>query len=374
MVLFKGVGALTKKELINFLREPKSAFMIFFPIILFLSVFVFASNKDVENSSVVIFNQDSGNYSRELLDKIVDTKIFKETFYVNSDKDFKKTIDTEKAFIGLAFPQDFSKNIMLKKQANVQVISDGRRTNAATIAYGYFSQIISKFQADLQNLSKQNVPSVTVRTWYNPNKNNNWFSITNLACMIIISQAIALVSLSIAREKEEGTFDQLLVSPIKPLGILLGKMIPSIILSMFMGFSVMIAGHIFYGVPIRGSILLILFSMTIYVTSVVGIGVCIAAFAKTQQQAMLGGFIVQMPIMSMSGLMSPVESVTNPFMQAFIKCNPVVYANRLVKGSMLKDMSFESAMENIYPLMLIGIVVLTIACIVFAKQHRLKVF
>jgi ABC-2 type transport system permease protein len=372
--MLKGVGALVRKELINFLREPKSAFMIFFPIVLFLTLFVFASNKDVENSSVVIFNQDNGKYSIDLLEEIVNTKIFKETLYVNNEKDLKKVIDVEKAFIGILFPQNFSKNLALGKIADVMVINDGRRTNAATIAYGYFLQAFARFQNKLPTSAIKNIPKVSVKTWYNPNKNVNWFSITNMVCIIIISQAIMLVSLSISREKEEGTFDQLLVSPIKPFGMLVGKMIPSIAISMFMGLCIMFAGNIFFGVPIRGSLLLILFSMTIYVISVVGIGVCISAFANTQQQAMLGGFLVQMPVISLSGFMSPTESVTNPLMKIFIKCNPVVYANRLIKGAMLKDISLQSAMKNIYPLMIIGIVVLSVAGIVFCKKHRLKIF
>jgi ABC-2 type transport system permease protein len=141
-----------------------------------------------------------------------------------------------------------------------------------------------------------------------------------------------------------------------------------------MGAAVMFLGHILYRVPISGSLLLMLLSMTIYVVSVVGIGVCISAFANTQQQAMLGTFIVQMPMMSLSGLMSPTESIEMPIMKAFIKCNPVVYANNLVKGIMLKDMTLQDALRNIVPIIIIGVVVLITAAIVFMKKHRIKAF
>ncbi|MDR0942680.1 MAG: ABC transporter permease [Holosporales bacterium] len=373
-MLFSGIGALTKKELLNLLREPRSVFAIFFPIVLFLTLFVFASTKDVENSAVVVFNQDGGTKSVDLLDRIVNAKTFKETFYVNNDKDFKKKIDTEQAFIGISIPHDFSKNITLKKEADIQVITDGRRTNASMIAYGYVAQILAKFQASLSGDSAKYMPNISVRTWYNPNKDQKWFSISNLVGIIIVSQAIILTALSIAREKEEGTFDQLLVTPIKPLGMLLGKIIPSIIIGMFMGACIMFLGNLFYGVPIKGSLLLMLFAMTVYVVSVVGIGVCVAAFANTQQQAMLGTFILQMPMTAISGFVSPVESIENPIMKWFAVCNPVMYGNRLVKGIMLKNMTFQDALENIAPLILIGFFVITISSIVFMKKYRIKMF
>lgn len=373
-MLFTGVGALIRKELLNLLKDPKSAFSIFFPIFLFLVVFVFASNKDVENSAVVIFNQDRGVHSINLLDDIVNTNIFKDTFYVNSEKELERHIDNESAFIGIMIPSDFSKNIDLGRKSDILTVTDGRRTNAATIVYGYLSQILLKYQSEISHEIMTNIPSVTVRTWYNPNKDQKWFSITNLICMIIISQAIALTALAITREKEQGTFDQLLVSPIKPLGMLIGKTTPSVLISLFMGAAVMFLGSWMYGVPIRGNLLLMLVSMLVYVVSVVGIGVCISAFANTQQQAMLGTFIVQMPIASLSGLISPVESIENPLMQAFTKINPMVYGNNLVKGIMIKDMSFIDALESIIPISLIGVFVISIACIVFAKKHRIKVF
>jgi len=374
MSMFSGVGSLIRKELHNLLREPKSAFMVFFPMVIFLTLFVYASTKDVENASVVIFNQDGGKYSQDLLEKVVSTKAFKESLYVNNEKDMKKLIDTEKAFIGIVLPSDFSKNISLGKKADIQIINDGRRTNSAMIAHGYLSQIVKSFQGKISGTVMKNIPSITVRTWYNPNKEPVWFSMTNLICMLIVSQAISLTSLSMAREKEQGTFDQLLVSPIKPLGILIGKITPSIAIAMFMGLCVMTLGHFFYGVPIRGSLILIVVSLLIFIISVVGIGVFIASFANTQQQANLGTFIISMPMISLSGLMSPVESITNPLLKLFVQCNPIVYANRLVKGTMLKDMSIESALTNIYPLIIIGVTVLTLASIVFAKKHRIKIF
>ncbi len=373
-MVFTGVGALVRKELLDLLKDPKSSFTIFFPIFLFLVVFVMASNKDVENSSVVIFNQDRGVHSVNLLDDIVNTNIYKKSIYVNSDKDLQNVINKEEAFIGITIPADFSKNIDLKRKSDILVVTDGRRTNAATIAYSYLSQILAKYQAKISGSEMRAIPSVSVRTWYNPNKNQRWFSITNLICMIIISQAIALTALAIAREKEQGTFDQLLVSPIKPLGMLIGKTTPSVIISLFMGICIMFLGSWMYGVPIRGSLLLMAFAMITYVISVVGIGVCIAAFANTQQQAMLGTFIVQMPIASLSGLMSPVESIENPLMKAFTKVNPMVYGNNLVKGIMIKDMTFFDALHSIVPIILIGVFVVSLASVVFSKKHRIKVF
>ncbi|MDR1234050.1 MAG: ABC transporter permease [Holosporales bacterium] len=373
-MVFVGTGALIRKELINLLREPKSFFMIFFPIVLFLTVFVFATTRDVENAAIVVFNQDSGKYSRDLLEDIINTKAFKEVIYVDSEKDVAQNISNENSFIGLTFPQDFSKKIIKKEGAEIQVVLDGRRTNAATITSGYINNIFERFKAKIAGPFISGMPRLTIRTWYNPNKDPIWFSITNLICMIIISQAISLTSLSFAREKEEGTLDQLLVSPIKPLGILIGKVTPSIIISLFMGMCVMFLGNLLYSVPIRGSILLMFFAISMYIISVVGIGVIIAAFANTQQQAMLGTFILQMPLSSLSGIMSPTEGIPNYYLQLFSICNPIVYANKLVKGIMLKNMSLQSAMESIYPLIIIAVVLLVVSTIIFARKYRLNIF
>lgn len=370
--MLSGVIFLIKKEILALVREPKSAFMVFFPVIIFLTIFVFATTKDVSNSSIVILNHDTGRYSRDILDHVVNTNIFKDTYYVDSQNKFNKMIDTEKAFIGLSFNKTFSKDITSGKTANVQIITDGRRTNSAMIAMGYLSQIFNSFQKNIAGI--KNTPTIKVRTWYNPNKEPVWFSITNIICMLIVSQTISIIAISIAKEKEVGTFDQLLVSPISPLGMLIGKIMPGVIISLLMSFFVMLVAHFVYGVPFIGSVLLMVISMFIYVLAIAGIGVFISAFARTQQQASLGMFIFMLPISSLSGLMSPTESVVNPIAKAFITCNPLVYANRLVKGIMLKDMSIYDALSNILPLVIIAITLLSISALVFAKTHRIKVF
>ncbi|MDR1488808.1 MAG: ABC transporter permease [Holosporales bacterium] len=358
-----GVRSLIIKEMHDMLREPKSAGMIFAPIIIFLTLFVFATTKDVENTSIVVLNNDAGVHSTNILERIVSTNTFKDTYYVHNQKDFNKCINTEKAFIGIIFPESFSKNIYSGGKTDIQIVTDGRRTNSAVIAQGYI----------LKMISNNKVSGVNMRTWYNPNKDPVWFSVTNLICMLIASQAISIVALAIAREKEVGTFDQLLVTPISPFGILLGKIMPGIMISMFMGFFVMFFAHYVYSVPIRGSILLMFISMLVYVIAVVGVGVLVSAFANTQQQASLGMFVLLLPIMSLSGIASPVEGITNSFFRLFAKCNPIVYANRLVKGIMIKNMTLHDAWLNIYPLLIISFVLLSVSSIVFVRTHKIKI-
>jgi ABC-2 type transport system permease protein len=365
--MLHGVAALVKKELRSLLREPRSVAMIFGPIFLFLTLFVFATTKDVENASIVVLNEDCGTYSTEIMEKVVSTKVFKTVRYVHSRGEFEKLIDAEDAFIGIVFEKSFSKNIMNKQIADVQIITDGRRTNSAIIAQSYMTKIMSKM------MLPQNAPTTSVRSWYNPNKEATWFSITNLVCTLIANQTIAIVSLAIAREKERGTFEQLLVTPINPLGILIGKMVPGVIIGLFMGFFVMFLANILYGVPIVGNVAIMFMCMVAYVFAIVGIGIFISAFANTQQQASLGMFVALLPLASLSGLTSPIEAITNPFFKAFSSCNPLVYANKLVRGFMIKDMSIHDAWLSVYPLIMIGLVLLTISSVVFVKTHKIKV-
>ncbi|MDR0553007.1 MAG: ABC transporter permease [Holosporales bacterium] len=369
--MFEGVAALVKKEIRALLKEPQSVAMIFGPIFLFLTLFVFATTKDVENTSIVVLNEDSGIYSTEIMEKVVSTKVFKDVQYVYDRAEFEKLINAEKAFIGIVFDKSFSKDIMNNqrtKSAGIQIITDGRRTNSAVIAQSYLTRIISKM------LLAKNSPSASIRSWYNPNKEATWFSITNLVCMLISNQAISIVALAIAREKERGTFEQLLVTPISPLGMLIGKMVPGMAIGMFMGFFVMFLAHALYGVPIAGNVALMFICMLVYVFAVVGIGVFISAFANTQQQASLGMFVALLPLASLSGLTCPVEAITNPFFKAFSMCNPLVYASKLVRGFMIKDISIHDAWLNVYPLLIIGFVLLIVSATVFARTHKIKVF
>ena len=352
-----------KKELTEFITNKGNFITIIAPIILFLAVFVLAATKDVENIDVIVNIENSSRSTTKLVEKIEASKTFVPRICYDGKKVIEERINTERALVGI----DISGN------KSIQINMDGRRTNSSTLATGYVNELINKYQIANSKIAKS-MPEVSVRSWYNPNKDQKWFSITNLVCMIVISQAIALTALSIVREKEQGTFDQLLVAPISPMGILIGKALPSVIISLFMGACVMFIGGWLYGVPIRGSLILMTIAMTVYVISVVGIGVCIAAFSNTQQQAMLGTFIVQMPIASLSGLMTPVESIDNPIMRAFTKINPMVYGNNLVKGIMLKDMTFLDALHSIFPLIFIGLFVICVACIIFSKKHKIKIF
>ena len=352
-----------KKELTEFITNKGNFITLIAPIILFLAVFVLAATKDVENIDIIINIGSSSHRTTKLVEKIESSTTFRPRICYGQQNEIPYEIDKEKALIG----------IDISDTNSIQINMDGRRTNSATIATGYVNELINRYQIANSNISKS-MPEVSVRSWYNPNKNQKWFSITNLVCMIVISQAIALTALSIVREKEQGTFDQLLVAPISPIGMLIGKALPSVIISLFMGACVMFIGSWIYGVPIRGSLFLMTIAMIVYVISVVGIGVCIAAFSNTQQQAMLGTFIVQMPIASLSGLMTPVESIDNPIMRAFTKINPMVYGNNLVKGIMLKDMTFVDAMSSIIPLIFIGLFVICVACFIFSKKHKIKIF
>ena len=267
------------------------------------------------------------------------------------------------------FPQNFSSDISAGRSTTVQLILDGRRSNAAQIVNGYIIEIINRYSLNLESQAtlKQQAIQVDDRNWFNANLLYLWFTIPSLVCILSMLIALVITSLSVARERELGTFEQLLVSPLGPYEILLGKTIPAIIIGLLEGALIWLAGYLFFGVPFIGSFWLMIFTLFAFVFSIVGVGLFISAMSKTQQQAVLGTFIFMVPAVTLSGYASPIENMP-VWLQYFTNLNPMKYVLISVKGLFLKDMPFSLVWHNTWPLFIIGLVTLPIAGWAFTKR------
>ena len=374
---FRRVLALMKKEFITIWNDPKTKGIIIGLPIVQLLIFSNAATMEVQNIDTAVFDRSQSVESRELLSRFENSPRFRNFYYVDNEADFKKKLDTQKVQIGLMINNDFSRNIKSGETATVQVISDGRQTNSASIASGYASQIITGYGAEVSSSTKppargEGVMSdaninISVRNWFNPNLEYKWYILTVIVAMLSLVTTLILTSLSIARERELGTFDQLIVSPLSSFEILLGKSIPPLIIAMALTMIMTGIVIIFFHIPFAGSFLLFMISIFISLLAIVGVGLYISAICNTQQQAILSAMTFMMPAVLLSGFISPIEDMPVA-LQYLTWLNPVRFFMVLTRGIFLKGMGFADVFINLIPLIIIALITLTLAGRTFKRK------
>lgn len=361
--------ALVLKEMQALLRDRQSRVLLIMPVVLQLALFPGAATLSVKNATLAVYNEDAGVESRELILRLSRAAAFTEMLLVHSEGQLADCIERQRALLAVRLPSDFSRKLVVGEGATLQVVIDGRRSNAGQIAQGYILDILQRFSQERAGQRGFATPTsrVDVRHWYNPNLEFKWFVLPNLVAVIMTSTVLIVSALSVAREKEQGTFDQLLVSPLTPGLILLGKTIPAIIVSLFQGTLILLGAILIYKVPFEGSFPLLYVVMVIYVVALVGFGFLIASICATQQQAFLGIFSFLMPAILLSGFASPVDNMPL-WLQRLTWFNPVRHAMVMIKGIFLKDMRGSAVAEHIWPLLIIGAMTLTAAYWRFRRQ------
>ncbi|QRM54185.1 ABC transporter permease [Sinorhizobium sp. BG8] len=361
--------SLIVKELLAVLRDPKSRLILIGPPIVQLLVFSYAATLDVRNVDIMVLNRDSGHWGSELVQRIEASPTFRSVARADSPEQLRRAIDRQQVTAAIRIDASFSRDIEAGRPAGLQVVLDGRRSNASQIVSGYLIQIVGTLSAETPS-GKRNLAETVLtipRNWFNPNLNFQWFMVPNLVASIALLIGLIVTALSIARERELGTFDQLMVSPLRTHEILIGKLIPPMIIGLF-HISVYILAAVFvFGVPLRGSLLLLYGSAFFYLASVVGLGLFISALSKTQQQAILGAFLFLVPAMLLSGFATPIENMPD-WLQPVTVINPLRYFLVVVKGVFLKDIPLEEVVRQTVPLCLIAIVTLTAAAWLFRRR------
>lgn len=368
MNFFHRIHALVLKELQSILGNPSSRALLLMPVLLQTLLFPFAATLDVTNASIAIYNRDSGAPATELVQRFAKSTAFTHVIAATSQQQMADAIETREALLAVSIPEDFSRQLAAGKGAQVQVLLDGRRSNSAQIAFGYLQGIVEGYSKDRMTASGQVQPSEVVgRYWFNENLIYRNFTLPNLVAVITTIGALVLTALSVAREREQGTFDQLLVSPLTPEMIMIGKAVPAIIVAFFQATIILCAAVFAYHVPFRGSLLLLYVGMFFYALSLVGVGLFISSLCNTQQQAFLGAFSFMMPAMMLSGFAAPVENMPH-WLQIATWPNPVRHFVEIVKGVFLKDASPERVWSLILPLILIGFGTMSLAAIMFRRK------
>lgn len=367
--MFRRILSLIKKEFIAIWKDPRSRALIVIPPILQLFIFAHAATMEVRNIDMAVLDKSNTLQSRDLISKFKNSKWFEHVISVENENEVAKLIRERKVQLAVCINTDFATNLLKNKQTSVQIILDGRQTNVAGITNGYAASIIAQYEAEHFSKRTKNIPmiNVQIRNWFNPNLQYLWYTVVSLITILATSIALVLTALSIAREREMGTFDQLIVSPLSSFEILVGKTVPpfviSILLSTVMGYFVIV----FFKVPFVGSPLLYYASLSVYLLSVLGMGLFISSICKTQQQAILGAFTFQMPAILLSGYISPVEDMPM-FFQNLTWINPIRFFLVIIKGVTLKAMPAEYVIQNVIPLFFIAILTLSTASWMFKRN------
>lgn len=360
--MIQRILSLVWKEILIVLRDRNVRFIILLPPVIELFVFSFAATLEVKNVQIGILNRDRGEKSIELLQRFHGSKVFSHIVYLKGTEDIAPFIDNQKGVMVLSIDEQFSQNLDTKKNATVQMILDGRKSNTAQIVTGYATAIINKFNQDFAQQAGFGLPRATLisRVWFNPNTLYYWHNIPCFIALMSMLCCLIVTTQSIAREREVGTFDQLVVSPLKPFEILIGKVIPGVMIGIFQGMFLLCVGVFALQAPFTGSILAFILSLFVFVSATSGIGLFISSLCVTQQQTMFGTFIFMTSTTILSGFSTPIENMPQA-LQLITYILPLKYMLIISKGIFLKAMPIGVILKNVWPMCLIAVITILTA-------------
>lgn len=365
--MWRRVLALILKELSGLWKDRKTRFVILVPPLVQVCLFAYAATYDVTNLPIGIWNEDAGTQAAELVRRFDGTTAFQIVAWFQSPQQAQQAIDSKQVAAVLRVPQRFSADVLAGRTAQVQLLLDARRSNTAFLAQGYAADIVATYD---QELHPGNTPLVVLtRDWFNPNLESTWFILPGLVAILSLMMAMLISALALARERELGTFEQLLVTPLRPVEILIGKAIPGMVVGLIDATIITAAALLWFGLPLRGNPLLLAAMLVLYMLAGVGVGLAISSFARTQQQAMLGVFVFAAPLITLSGYAAPIENMP-VFVEHLTRVDPVRYMMVVVRGLFLQDMPASVVMTQAWPMALIAVATLTVAGVAVRRALR----
>ncbi|MCB2191996.1 MAG: ABC transporter permease [Deltaproteobacteria bacterium] len=367
--MFRRIWALVVKEFLALLKDKRSRMTLIMPPLFQLLIFSYAATFDLNQVNYAVYNQDSGIASRELLGYFQGSSAFKLTDTLDHLGQVGPAINEKKVLMVLHFPQDFTRNMLQGRSGELQVIIDGRNSNTAMVLLSYVNTIVNAFSTRwAQEHGWASLPAdLKVRTWFNPNLESRWFIVPGIVGLLTLVVALVVTALSVAREREAGTFDQLLVTPLHPAEILIGKALPGIIIGMAEGSVIVFLTVEFFGVPLLGGLGPLYLGMGLFIVSAVGLGLMISSIAVTQQQALLGAFLFLVPAVILSGFATPIANMPE-LVQKLTLLNPLRYFLVIVRSVFLEGADVSLLLPLYWPMAVIGVVTMFIASWLFRNR------
>ncbi len=371
------------KELKQTLREPKMRATLIMPPLIQLLVFGYAVNLDVEHAKLAWMDQDRSIESRELLEQFTGSGRFTIVRYLESEQDTQLTLDRSEVEGVVRILPGFAADIARGRVASVQVLVDGTNSNTASIVSTQCTQVIRQFSAKkLEKLQRQKLvgravdrplfaplPTLTIepRVWFNPELRSRNYFVPGVLVNIIMLVTLSLTSMAIVREKEIGTMEQLMVTPIRPIELIIGKTLPFAAIGMIQLLFITMVGMLVFQVPLNGSPGLLVFSSLFFIECTLGLGLFISTISNTQQQAMMTTLFVFQPMFMLSGFSFPIRNMPE-IVQWITYLNPMRYYMEVVRGIFLKGVGIEILWPQILALAVLGTTILAISAMRFRKR------
>ncbi|MFN3395913.1 MAG: ABC transporter permease [Thermodesulfovibrionales bacterium] len=366
--MFERIKQMIIKEFIQVFRDRRMIAIVFLTPVMQLLAFGYAVTTDVNNISTAIYDPDKSYESRELVKKLESSGYFDIRYFADSPDEMQELLDRGRITAAIQINRGFSSDLKNNRQTEIQILVDGTDSNTATVAMDYANRIIMKYAKDM---GAQRIEPVKIdlrtRAWYNPDLRSRNYNVPGVIAIVIMLTCLLLTSMAVVREREIGTMEQLMVTPLKPIELMLGKTIPFAIIGFFDVFLVTMVGLFWFDIPIKGPIQLMPLATAIYLLSVLGIGLFISTISRTQQQAMMATFLFYIPAVLLSGFMFPIENMPE-IIQYGTYINPLRYFLVIIRGIFLKGNGIAILWPQMLSLLLLGIIVMTLSSLRFRKR------
>ncbi len=367
--MWRAVLALIVKELLAILKDGKSRMVLVGPPLIQLMVFGYAATFDLDHVPIAVYDQDHSAASRDLIAHFLGSPVFEQIAALRSEADVAGLLDSRKVDMVLVVDRRFTRDLLLHEPAPVQLILDGRNSNTALLVLGYANTIITDFSLDWgRTHGGRGAPALLdLRARYNPTLSSQWFIVPGIVAVLTQVVTLLVVALSVAREREAGTFDQLLVTPLRQIDILIGKGLPGLLIGGIEASIIILAAVLWFKVPLRGGLLPLYLGLLLFVAAITGIGLMISSLAATQQQALLGAFLFMVPSITLSGFATPIGNMPD-FIQELTEFNPLRHFLAVVRGVFLEGATAGSLVPHYWPMALIAAVSLVAAGWLFRRR------
>lgn len=372
--MFHRILAIAKKEYRQLKRDTRMLFIVFFFPVVLLAIFGYAINFDVKHIKIAVYDQDKSDYTREYIDGLISSEYFDLVKYVSDDNEIITLLDKKIVQAVIVFPNDLSRRLNNNEEVKVQYLVDGVDGNTATVIVNYANAATFNYSLKLTEEylavtgKKMYVPiNLEPRFWFNPELVSVFFLIPGLMGMILIITAVISVSLSIVREKERGTIEQLNVSPLTSIELIIGKIFPYIVISLINATIVLIAGYVLFGIAIKGDLLLLLLGTLTFLFAAIGLGIFISTIADSQQVAFQAANVSSLlPSLILSGFIFPIESMPT-VIQWVTNITPAKFYIVILRAILLRGAGLSAFWDQLIYLLIFGIVFIALATIVDRK-------
>lgn len=367
--MWQRILALALKEFLALFRDPRSRVVTFVPPLIQLLVFGYAATFDLRDIRYAVYDQDGGQAAQELLASFSGSPIFHLTQVVTREGELAPLLDRKEVLVVVRVGPRFSAQLAQGQQAQVQLLVDGRNSNTAQIVVRYASEVVERFNqtwSQAHGLSPPPAQLVT-RAWYNPNLESRWFFIPGVVGILTLVVTLVVTALSVAREREQGTFDQLLVTPLRPWEILVGKAAPGFCIGTLEATLVILIGHFWFRIPLIGDLTALYAGIVLFVLAAIGVGLMISSLAVTLQQAVLGAFLFMVPAVILSGFATPIANMPS-LVQWLTYLDPLRYYLVILRAVFLEGTPLSLLVHQLWPMALIAAVTLSAAAWLFRNR------